>query len=398
MTRWSTWFRSALAACTLAIGLAGCGGGGEGGGIGGTGADSGTMRLSITDAPACGFDAVHVTIDRVRVHRSAAAGDSDAGWSEVVLQPARRIDLLALTNGVLEELGQTTLPAGTYTQMRLVLAPNTAAQPLANAVKPTGGAEVALDTPSGQQSGLKLGVNIDVPAGQVVDVVLDFDACKSVVRRGNSGRYNLKPVISVTPVLSAAGMRIVGWVDPALAGAGTSVSAQSAGRAVKATLPDAAGRFVLYPVPAGQYDLVVTATGRVTAVMTGVPVSLQATTFVNSQAVPIMPGIDATGPRPVAGSVQPATATVRALQTLTGGPTVEVAWLPVDAASGTFAGLLPVAAPQVVPYVPNPMAIGLASDLTAAGRYRIEAALDAALKAQDIDVGLAVPPVTFSFP
>ncbi len=392
-----TWFRSAFVACTLALGLAACGGGG--GGIGGTGVDSGTMRLSITDAPACGFDTVHVTIDRVRVHRSATASDTDTGWSEVVLQPARRIDLLTLTNGVLEELGQTSLPAGTYTQMRLVLAPNTAAQPLANAVKPTGeAAEVALDTPSGQQSGIKLGINVDVPAGQVVDVVLDFDACQSVVRRGNSGRYNLKPVISVTPVLSSAGMRIVGWVDPAIAGADTRVSAQSASRPLKATVPDSTGRFVLYPVPAGQVDLVVNAAGRVTAVMTGVPVTLQATTFVNSQAVPIAPSLDPAPARPVGGSVQPPLATVRALQSLTGGPTVEVAWFPVDAATGTFAGLLPTSAPEVVPYGVNPTVIGLVSDPGAAGRYRVEAALDASIKSQDIDTRQPVPVVTFSFP
>lgn len=391
-----TGFRSALAACTIALGLAACGGGG--GGIGGTGIESGTMRLSITDAPACGYDTVHVTIDRVRVHRSATAGDSDAGWSEVVLQPARRIDLLSLTNGVLETLGQTTLPAGTYTQMRLVLAPNTSTQPLANAVRPTGGAEVPLDTPSGQQTGIKLDVNVDVPPGQVVDVVLDFDACRSVVRRGNSGRYNLKPVISVMPVLSAAGMRIVGWVDPAMAGSGTLVSAQAGGRPVKATVPDAAGQFVLYPVPAGQYDLVVNAAGRVTAVMTGVPVTLQAPTFVNSQALPIAPSVDPAGPRPVSGSVQPALATVRALQSLTGGPTIEVAWFPVDATTGAYAGLLPVAAPEVAPFVAAPTASRLASDPAAAGRYRIEAALDASVKTQDIDVRQAVPPVTFSFP
>ena len=78
--------------------------------------------LAITDAPSCGYDAVNVTIEKVRVHQSARRGDSDAGWSEVVLSPAKRIDLLTLTNGVLEELGQTPLPAGTYTQLRLVLA------------------------------------------------------------------------------------------------------------------------------------------------------------------------------------------------------------------------------------------------------------------------------------
>ena len=167
-----TRFTATLAAITLLFGLASCGGGG-GGGIEGTGSALGTMRLSMTDAPACGFDAVHVTVERVRVHQSAGAVDADAGWSEVVLNPAKRLDLLTLTNGVLEPLGQTDLPAGKYTQMRLVLAPNTTAAPLANSVTPTGGAETELTTPSAQQTGLKLNVNLDVPAGKVADFSLE---------------------------------------------------------------------------------------------------------------------------------------------------------------------------------------------------------------------------------
>ena len=132
-------------------------------------------------------------------------------------------------------------------QLRLVLAGNKGSQPMANSVVPTGAAETALDTPSGQQSGLKLNANIDVPAGKTADVVLDFDECKSVVKRGTPGKYNLKPVIAVIPLLSTAGMRVEGWVDPAIATSATSVSAQSQGTPVKATFPDATGRFVVYP-------------------------------------------------------------------------------------------------------------------------------------------------------
>ena len=299
--------RAALGAIALSMLLAACGGGGSG-------SEPGTMRMSVTDAPACGYDAVNVTIEKVRIHQSSSAADSDAGWSEVVLNPARRVDLLTLNNGVLEELGQTQLPAGKYTQLRLVLAENKPSQPMANSVVPTGASETALDTPSGQQSGLKLNANIDVPAGKIADVVLDFDACKSVVKRSSSGQYNLKPVIAVIPLLSTAGMRIEGWVDPAIATSATSVSAQSQGTPVKATFPDTTGRFVLYPVPVGSYDLVVNAAGRVTAVMTGVPVSDTAPTFVGSQTVRIVPATATSAPRRVTGSVTPATATVRALQ------------------------------------------------------------------------------------
>jgi len=387
---------AALAA--LSFLLPGCGGG-EGGGIGGTGApQQGSLRLALTDAPACGYDAVHITIEKVRVNQSATAQDADAGWSEIVLSPARRVDLLTLTNGVLEELGETSLPAGHYTQMRLVLAPNDASAPLANSVTPTGGAETALTTPSGQQSGLKLDTDITVQSNQRADFVLDFDACKSIVKRGNSGQYNLKPVIRVIPRLSDAGMRVIGYLDPLLAGTATEVSLQSGGVPVKATPPDATGQFVLYPVPPGSYDLVVAASGRVTAVMTGVPVTDTAYTYVNSAALPIVPPAAGAAPRAVAGTVAPATATVRALQTLTGGPTVQVAWAPVDAASGAFAFALGADAPVRTAYVANPATLAFAPDAGVAAHYTIEADSAGATLTQAVDVTNAVPPLAFTFP
>ena len=177
--------------------LAACGGGGDGGSV--AAADSGTLRLALTDAPSCGYDQVNVTVQKVRVHQSSTANDGDAGWSEVVLNPDRKINLLNLTNGVLDELGQTPLPTGKYTQLRMILADNTG-NTLANSVVPTGGTEIALKTPSGQQSGVKANINIDIAANKLADFVLDFDACKSIVTAGNSGQFLLKPVVTVIPV------------------------------------------------------------------------------------------------------------------------------------------------------------------------------------------------------
>ncbi|MEP7298108.1 MAG: DUF4382 domain-containing protein [Burkholderiales bacterium] len=388
---------SSAFAIAASVTLASCGGGG-GGGIGGTGSSPGTLRLAITDAPSCGYDAVNITIERVRVNQSVDAADGDAGWSEIVINPAKRIDLLTLSNGVLLDLGQTSLPAGKYTQLRLVLAANGGATPLANSVVPTGAAETALTTPSAQQSGIKLNTDIDVASDQVADFVLDFDACKSIVKRGNSGQYNLKPVISVIPRLSDAGMRVVGYVDASIAGSTTNVSLQSNGVPVKATPPDASGQFVLYPVPVGTYDLVVTSAGHVTAVMTGVPVISTAYTYVNGSAFAIAPPTAASAPRAVTGTVAPATATVRALQALTGGPTIESSWAPVDAITGTFAASLPIQAPVRTAYVTSPAALVFTPDAAVAGKYTIEATSAGVVKAVPVDVAATVPPLSFTFP
>lgn len=372
----------ALLVSTLAL-LAGCGGGDSQTGVT---ASTGTLKLSITDNPACGYDHVYITVAEVRVHQDIDAEDGDEGWQTIpVIDAPKRLDLLELTNGVLEVLGQTVLPAGKYTQMRLLLADNDVI-PLANAIVLTGsGSEIPLKTPSGQQSGIKMNVDITVEPDTVADFVIDFDACKSVVKAGSSGQYLLKPVVSVIPVITEAGQRIVGYLAPATLGTSTLVSAQQAGVVVKATVPAADGRFVLYPVPPGTYDLVIASTARATAVMTGVPVTTTEYTYVGTDTVRIALETSdtaaATGLVSRDGSVSGTGATVRALQTPYNGPTVEVASTAADADLGTYALTLPTASPRITAYPgPAPSSISLVPDstdatLTAAGQYTLEASI-----------------------
>ena len=392
--RFSPLMIPAIAAASL---LAACGGGGS------DSSATGTLRLSLTDAPACGYDNVFVTVEKVRVHQSGSAGDNDSGWSEVALAAPQRIDLLTLTNGTLMPLGQTELPAGSYTQMRLVLSPNSAAAPMANAIKPTGGAETALTTPSGQQSGLKMNINIDVPADKIADFAIDFDACKSFVKAGNSGQYLLKPVLSVTPILSDAGQRIVGYVDASLATTGTAVSAQLNGVPARATPPDATGKFVLYPVPAGNYDLVITAAGRVNAVMTGVPVVTTAFTTIGSATARIntptaLASFSASGTVTVNGSPANTNGAVRATQTLTGGPTIEVGYAAANATTGAYGMTLPAGAPAKLAYASGATTFAFADDLPNAGKYKLEASAPT-FAAKTADITLTADVITpFAFP
>jgi hypothetical protein len=246
-----------------------------------------------------------------------------------------------------------------------------------------------------------MNVNLDVPANRRLDVIIDFDACKSVVKAGNSGRYNLKPVLTVTPVLSDAGLRIIGWIAPSVAASAPMVSVQASGVPVKATVPDpVSGEFVLYPVPVGTYDLVVATEGHATAVMTGVPVVDTAFTFANSASAPIAPALAASAAGTASGEVSStAGAVVRALQALTNGPTIEVVALPVSAgASSPFALTLPVDAPQKTAFVANPPVVTLTSDPEAAGKYTIVATDGATEQSVPIDFSAALPPLTFVFP
>lgn len=358
-------------ACVALIALSACGGGGDpGGGI----ADSGTLRVAMTDAPACGYDSVNVTVQKVRVHQSSSAADGDAGWSEIVLNPARRLDLLSLTNGVLSELGQTPLAAGKYTQLRLVLADNAATAPWANSVVPAGGAEVPLKTPSGQQSGVKTNIDIDIAANKMADLVLDFNACRSVVRAGASGNYLLNPVVTVIPRFISG---VSGYVASSLANGATTVSLQQGGAIVKATVPDSTGRFLLRPVAAGTYTLVVTAPGDATVIVTSVVVTTDTVTAVNLPSAPVNSAASASGTVAGTVTVTPAPssidAAVRVLQPLTGGGTVEIVGGPVDGATGKYVHALAVAAPLVASYVAGPGLLTFSADGGAAGKYVLEA-------------------------
>lgn len=365
-----------ISTVTAAALLSACGGGGSS-------SDtnlSGTLGVAITDAPACGFDAVNVTVNKVRVHQSATAGDTDAGWTDITLSPARKINLLNLTNGALENLGQTPLTPGRYTQLRLVLDAN-AGSAMANSVVPSGTVnEVSLDTPSAVQSGIKLVNQFDVAAGQRVDLVLDFDACKSVVRKGNGG-FALKPVVKVVPTVLNG---INGFVPSALLTQHVMVTAQQNGTIVAATAPNATtGEFYLARLVPGNYDVVITADNSATAVIAAVPVATAtSTTTLSSASAPINLVAAATAPGIIGGTVALApvsiteVATVSAKQSFAAGPTVTVKYQGVDIATGAYALTLPTVAPQLAPYSATlPLVFtAQANTLPGTGKYKVEAA------------------------
>lgn len=194
----------------LAVILVSCGGGGSGGG-GTTG-----LRIGLTDAPG-DYMHVFVTIKEIQVHQSAGeVGDVDPGWL-TVLAPENTYDLKALQNGVITNLGLTELAAGHYTQMRLILAGEAIPpHPYANyvviegsdpeeeyVIGQEGGYSVEeLKVPSGLQTGIKIVQGFDIVSGEVTDLILDFDANKSVVQAGKSGNWILKPTIKVLETIN----------------------------------------------------------------------------------------------------------------------------------------------------------------------------------------------------
>jgi hypothetical protein len=335
---------------------------------------TGLLTVALTDSPACGFDAVNVTVSKVRVNKSATAADTDSSWVDLAVSPARKINLLSLTNGVLDTLGTTALDPGHYSQIRLVLDAN--ASGTANTVVPTGTTqEVALDTPSAAQSGLKLNGEFDVTAGAQTNLVIDFNACKSVVKKGNAG-YALKPVLTVVP---AAQNGISGVIAASALTHHVMVSAEQNGQIVAATTPDPqTGVFLVSHLAAGNYDLVITSDNSAASVIGAVPVTATGTTSVSSATAPLALAAATTGSISGTVTLSPASTTeaayVSAKQTLGTGQAVTIKYQGADITTGAYSLTgLPLAAPQYAAYSATlPLTFTAATGVTA-GVYSVEA-------------------------
>lgn len=184
-----------LAVATLAVvQLPGCGGGGGGGG--GT-ASTGTLKVSITDKQSDAFDKVVISIREIRAVPAGRenAADDDPGLPVIASFAAPMVVDVMQLQFAQTFLGDATLPARTYSQIRLILNPNRNGQPPANYLilkSDLTATHIPLTTPSGQQSGLKVLGPVEVRTGVVTAVMIDFDPNTAIVARGN-GDYNLKP-------------------------------------------------------------------------------------------------------------------------------------------------------------------------------------------------------------
>jgi hypothetical protein len=108
---------------------------------------------------------------------------------------------------------------------------------------------IKLETPSAQQSGLKLNIHQDINSGVLYKLLLDFDVAKSIHQTGN-GKYMLKPTIRT--ILDAIGGSIKGYVRPI--DFQTSVLAIQGSDTVASTYTDS-GNYLIKGLGAGTYDL-----------------------------------------------------------------------------------------------------------------------------------------------
>jgi hypothetical protein len=158
-----------LFAISIALLLSGC-----------TSSDgTGNFKLYLTDQPVDDADNIWVTITEINVQKE------EEGFL-TLWEGSNEYDLLTLLNTV-ELVLESTLKAGTYTQIRLVV----------------DSGRIVIDGVSNKMivpsSEVKIPVMFIITDGNTTQITLDFEAEKSihVVSAGGSEQYILRPVIRV---------------------------------------------------------------------------------------------------------------------------------------------------------------------------------------------------------
>ncbi len=259
-----------------------------------------TVNVSLSDPPSCmppagNFKSVFITVRSVQAHISATADDNSLGWVELVpalnSQPVQ-VDLLNLpANGacLLKQLGSnTSLPAGDYQQIRLLLVANNSSSsavpasnacatlgPVFNCVVDSNNNSSELQLSSQANTGLKIppgqvvGGPIHVGDGQTVGINIDFNACASIIQEGN-GAFRLKPTLTAgvvsTNTTGIKGQVVDSVTSQPIGGAKVALEnpdKSGADRIFMEGVTDSTGRFSFCPLPmGGVFDVVVDALGN----------------------------------------------------------------------------------------------------------------------------------------
>lgn len=140
------------------------------------------FNVRMTDAPL-GVEEVNIDLELVVLFGSDDNQDSISLGTNAGIY-----NLLDFQNGLDTLIASSMITLDTVKQVRLILGED-------NTIKVDGDL-YDLKTPSAQQSGLKIKVDVPLDSLSIYNLILDFDADESIHQTGND-KWMLKPVIKV---------------------------------------------------------------------------------------------------------------------------------------------------------------------------------------------------------
>ena len=417
-------YRSAMANIFVLVllMLQACSGGNGTSSSGTAASEAGAVSVSITDAPAYGFDHVWITVKDIWFHAEGNAGPENPAWRKFPLASPVTLDLLELSNGNISVpvWDGIELPEGTYRQIRVHLAATEdaltgsasgAGLAFNNQVNVTGDTEAYPLRVPDPRRGILLEGSFEVKKNDKLKLAIDFDAGDDVVKVEREGKteYILKPRLAYFNLDNAGA--IIGHIDTTAAGNNQTArfvfKAEQVGPngqvhvVRRATaLADGTGKFVLYPLAPGTYDIVMRGVNYETVIVKNVPVTKGTTTQYQPTVVPAVAMTPSSSPDygVTAMITSPTGAWVDFLQTLPGPGEVPyiVRFRHFNPLNGSFAGFPVASGPlHVGTYDPSTITFSSVTPLEGSGGYK--AVAGAPLHEHSVPLMVTASTATISF-
>ncbi len=234
--------------------------------------------------------------------------DEDDSPFIVIFEGERDFNLLDLQNGRTELLVEAQIPAGVYTQVRLIVSEgqitlNDETQRI-----------FRLKVPSGSRSGIKLRTRFEVSADEETRLLLDVDLSRAFtpIPGGmiedasaiQSFKFQPSLAMRLMEVEEAGSISGIGTDGQMIPLSDVTVTAYVDGEEVASTLTEADGSYMFTGLPAGVYQLEFSATGLEAVIIEDAVVETgQATEFVDAVMISFVgeggaPGNGEGGPEP----------------------------------------------------------------------------------------------------
>jgi hypothetical protein len=236
---------------------------------------SGQVKVYITDAPVddANVEAVVISVNKIEMN-------GPRGWEPVKeFDTPFSINILDYQNGKSYFVTDANVTAGAYTEARFVLNADTDMNATVTNppcfIRYKDGSKQPLFIPSGTTSGYKAKGTVEVVANSTTEVTLDFDARRSIVEAGNSGKFILKPTVRLVANTVAAKVegsftdfhdysKVVAYLyeKGSYTSAEATVTDESEARfsnSVTSTMLNTSGDFTFAFLAPGSYDVVLVA-------------------------------------------------------------------------------------------------------------------------------------------